>query len=136
MAPEASLWAGTVLVLAGVALGAALTLYGAVRAEWRLPRGLAFVLDTLFVLAAAVPVAAGLAVGTWGAVRLWAVAGLVLGLLLWSTLAAPAIGTLCRAAARQLRRSWRSALRPLRGALSRLAGFRLRWRRPKTPPCD
>lgn len=132
MDPAASLWAATVLVLTGVALGLGLTLYGALRAEWRLPRGLSFALDILVVLAAAVPVAVGLAIGTWGTVRLWALVGLALGLLLWAALAAPAVGAVSRCAARLVRRAGRGALRPL----LRLARLRPRWLSPKIPPLD
>lgn len=122
MPPEAALWAVSVMVLTGVALGFLITVYGSLRAEWRFPRLLSPVADGVFVLAAALPVAAGLLVATWGPVRLWAVTGVVLGLVLWSSLGAPAAAALTRWVARSLRRLARWAGRT--GRFSRCAGPR------------
>ena len=114
MPPEAALWAASVMVLTGVGLGLLITVYGSVRAEWRFPRLLSPLADGVFVLAASLPVAAGLLVATWGPVRLWAITGLVLGLLLWASLGAPVVAGLTRAVARVLRRLGRSVARALR----------------------
>ncbi len=113
MPPEAALWAAAVMVLTGVGLGGLLTVYASVRAEWRFPRALSAAADGLVVLAATVPVGVGLLIATWGTVRLWAVAGLVLGLVVWSSLGAPAAAAAARWAARCLRQLGRWAIRPL-----------------------
>lgn len=130
MPPEAALWAASVMVLTGVGLGLLITLYASLRAEWRFPRPLSVVADGVFVLAATLPMGAGLLIATWGTVRLWAITGLVLGLLLWSSLGAPVVAVLTRWVARLLRRLGRSAGRTL-------GSWRCvwpRWRLPKSAP--
>ncbi len=127
MPTAAVLWAASVMVLTGVVLGLLITVYGSLRAEWRFPRWLSPVVDIVFVLTATLPVAAGLLLASWGTVRLWAVTGLLLGLLGWSALGAPLVAAAARWVARQLRRFGRWA--------ARTDGFRLcpwpRWRLPK-----
>ncbi len=114
MPPNAALWAASVMVLTGVGLGLLITVYGSLRAEWRFPRPLSPVVDGVFVVAATLPVAAGLLIATWGTIRLWAITGLVLGLLLWSSLGAPVVAVVTRWVARLLRHLGRSAARAFR----------------------
>ena len=127
MPTAAVLWAASVMVLTGVVLGLLITVYGSLRAEWRFPRWLSPVVDIVFVLTATLPVAAGLLLASWGTVRLWAVTGLLLGLLGWSALGAPLVAAAARWVARQLRRLGRWAART---GGSRLCPW-LRWRLPK-----
>lgn len=142
MTPPA-LWAGAVMLLAGLLLGFGITVYGALRAEWRIPRPLGDVADLLIVPALAVPLAAALLVTTWGSFRAWTVVVLVLGLLLWTGLAAPLVGWAVRGAARCVAWAVRLALRPVRW-IFRVVAHPVRWlvarirlprlSRPKTPP--
>lgn len=105
MAPDAALWAGAVMVLAGVAMGFGMTVYGALRAAWRLPRGVGDVVDVLVVVAWGLPVALGLLVAAWGTVRLWTVVTLLVGLGVWAWLGAPLTGRAVRACAERLARA-------------------------------
>ena len=111
MAPDAALWAGAVMALAGVALGIGMTVYGALRAAWRLPRGVGDVVDVLVVVVWGLPVALGLLVAAWGTVRLWAVVTLMVGLGVWTWLGAPLTGRVVRACAERVARvmHWLSA---------------------------
>jgi hypothetical protein len=138
MTPPA-VWAGAVMVLAGLLLGFGATVYGALRAEWRLPRPLGDVADVMVVLLLTVPLAAALLVTTWGSFRAWTVVLLALGLLVWTGLAAPLVSWAVRGAARCVAWTLRLAARPFirlfEVAAQPVARIHLpRLGRPKTPP--
>jgi len=121
MDPDAALWAGAVMALAGMALGMGITVYGALRAAWRLPRGLSDVVDALMVVGWGLPVALGLLVAAWGTVRLWTVVTLLVGLGLWVGLGAPLAGGVVRLSAKSLARLMRWLLTPCRRHLGHRA---------------
>jgi spore cortex biosynthesis protein YabQ len=127
--------------LAGMGLGLMVTVYGAMRASWRLGRIIGDAVDWLWFVPAGVLVVVALFVADWGQLRLWAVVAMAVGFLMWTGLAEPLLFPVCRGVTAALAAFGRWLVRPLRGlgaVVTRRPRFSwpFRWRRggEKRPP--
>lgn len=96
MTLEESLANIAIWMLSGVAVGLAATVYGAVRAVYRIPRNVAHFLDWLLTALIGVWAFLVLFATDWGRFRLWPILWMAMGYVLWVSLAAPPIYPLTR----------------------------------------
>lgn len=114
---DVELYMFCVALVTGAALGLCGDAYRAVRDAWPL-RGLAAVVcDLAFAIVAAVVLALGLVLGSWGALRLAVVAGVAAGVALYAGLASPFVYG-----------GVRVGLAHLRAAVTRVQAALARWR--------
>lgn len=135
--------------LTGVAVGLGTDVYRALARAARPPRWLAHTLDVGFVLLVVPVLAAGLLAATWGALRVYPIAALLVGFTLYLVLASPVLLPLFEWTARvvvgAVRGLWRlsrrvggwpvRAVRPLVRAVRTWVSTRLMGRsEPPSPP--
>ncbi len=122
-------------ILTGMGIGLLATALGACRSQWHMWLGMREVLDWLFFVGVAIFYLLMLFWSDWGVLKIWSIAGVLLGYGLWAWLAAPLVfGVLSFAIHVQVRavnyvmRPVRQLARPIRSQLRR------RWLNRKNPP--